>query len=92
MQIGDFVMTDHPASTPREVVRTYGIVQKMSKKDGVTIEMADGSRIRRRFNAIAVYVQPPANWDELYEKQQIVLCKRKQPVISNRMQFRQRHN
>lgn len=83
MQKGDNVMADHPDSRGREPVRFYGVVQEITKAGGVIIEMADGSVINRHENAIAVYIQPPANWPELFE-QQIVASSSKQTMMVRR--------
>lgn len=37
MQKGDMVMADHPDSRARSFVRSYGIVQEITKVDGVII-------------------------------------------------------
>ncbi len=43
--------------------------------------MADGSLIKRHFNSIAVYTQPPSNWQDLYKEQQIEFPQSKHPMI-----------
>jgi len=83
MQIGDKIMADHPDSRSRELIRSFGIVQEFTKGGNVIIEMADGTLIKRKLESIAVYIQPPENWQELLTKQQIVFS---QPV--NRMMAR----
>jgi hypothetical protein len=75
MQKGDIVMADHPDSRSKKYVRLYGIIQEITKAGGVIIEMADGSLIKRPFNTIAVYIQPPSNWRELLDQQQIVFSR-----------------
>ncbi len=90
MQKGDSVMTDHPDSRGREPVRFYGVVQEITKAGGVIIKMADGSLIDRHVNAIAVYIQPPPNWQELYE-QQIVCASRKQTLMVRRSYAKRRN-
>lgn len=72
MQKGDMVMTDHPDSRSKKSIRSFGIVQEIPKLGDVIIEMADGSLIKRKFQSIAVYIQPPANWRELLAQQQVV--------------------
>ena len=72
MQKGDNVIADHPDSRSREFVRSYGIVHEMTKTGGVIIEMADGSLINRQIHSVAKYTQPPANWQRLFEQQQII--------------------
>ena len=72
MQKGDMVMADHPDSRSRNFIRSFGIVQKITKVGDVIIEMADGSLIKRKLQSIAVYIQPPSNWQEMFKQQQIV--------------------
>lgn len=83
MEKGDIVMADHPDSRSRKFVRSFGIVQEIKKSGDVIIEMSDGSVIKRKFQSIAVYIQPPSNWQELLTQQQIVFS---QPM--NRMMAR----
>jgi hypothetical protein len=78
MQKGDIVMADHPDSRSRQFVRSYGVVQEITKGGGVIIQMADGSLINQQFNSIAVYIQPPANWQELFEQQTVFSPQKKQ--------------
>ncbi len=80
MHKGDIVIADHPDSTDSGLTRSYGIVHKVTKQGMVTIEMADGSRIERRINSIAVYIKPPANWQELYDRK-VVSCQRKRRML-----------
>lgn len=82
MQKGDIVMADHPDSRSKQYIRLYGIVQEITKTGWVIIEMADGSMIKQPFNSIAVYIQPPSNWQELLLQQQIVFSKAN--MFSNR--------
>jgi hypothetical protein len=89
MQKGDSVMADHPDSRGRETVRFYGVVQEITKAGGVIIKTADGSLIDRHVNAIAVYIQPPPNWPELFE-QQVVCASRKQTQMVRRSYARRR--
>lgn len=83
MHKGDTVIADHPDSRSKKVIRSYGIVQEITKAGNVIIEMADGSLIKRQFNSIAVYIQTPANWPELYEQQHAVFSRKKNAMISN---------
>ena len=83
MHKGDTVIADHPDSRSKRVIRSYGIVQEITKTGNVIIEMADGSVIKRQFNSIAVYIQPPANWPELYEQQHAVFFRKKNAMISS---------
>jgi len=62
MEKGDIVMADHPDTRSRKFVRFFGIVQEITEAGDVIIEMADGSLIKRKFQSIAVYIQPPSNW------------------------------
>jgi len=69
MQKGDIVIAEHPESKPSRLLRLYGRVHKVTKNGTVSIEMADGSVIKRQINSVAVYTQPPSNWEELYQQQ-----------------------
>lgn len=89
MQKGDMVMADHPDSRSRNFIRSYGIVQEITKADGVIIKMADGSLIKQQFNSIAVYIQPPSNWQELF-KQQIVFYPPKQSMMGRSLSIKKR--
>ena len=92
MEKGDKVITDHPDSRSRSLIRSYGIVQEITKGGSVVIKMADGSIINRHLNAIAVYVQPPENWQELYE-QQVTFSEKNQQIFARRSNSkRQRKN
>lgn len=77
---GDSVIAVHPDSSPNKLIRSYGIVQEITES-GVIIKMADGSLIKRHFNSIAVYTQPPSNWQDLYKEQQIEFPRSKHPMI-----------
>jgi len=77
---GDIVIADHPDSRSNRLIRSYGIVQEFTEAGSVIIKMADGSMIERQFNSIAVYIQPPSNWQELYQ-QQVVFPPPKQQMI-----------
>ena len=68
MKKGDSVITDSPDSTSGGLIRSYGLVYAFTKA-GVVIELADGSMITRQRSSIAVYIQPPKNWQELYRQQ-----------------------
>ena len=80
MYIGDSVIANHPDSMSNKFIRSYGIVQEITKA-GVVIKMADSSLITRPFNSVAVYIQPPSNWQDLYEEQQIEYILSKHPMI-----------
>ncbi|WP_136810089.1 hypothetical protein [Desulfosediminicola flagellatus] len=81
MEKGDIVIANQADSRSRDFVRSYGIVQEMTKSGNVIIKMADGSVIKRQFNSIAVYIQPPSNWQELFEQQQVVCSQPKQKMM-----------
>jgi hypothetical protein len=91
MHKGDIVIADHPDSKSNRLIRSYGIVQEITKAGIVLIEMADGSMIKRQYNAIAVYIQPPSNWQELYQ-QQVMSFKPKQRMMLRTAQSKGRHN
>ena len=88
---GDSVIANHPDSMSKRLIRSYGIVQKITKA-GVVIKMADGSMILRPFNSVAVYIQPPSNWQDLYEVQQIEYVQSKHPMIRRGSYPKQHHN
>jgi hypothetical protein len=90
MHKGDIVIAENPDSKSSRLIRSYGIVHEVTKAGIVIIEMADGSMIRRHFCAVAVYTQPPPNWEDLF-KQQIVAAQPKQRWISGGSRSRQ-HN
>jgi hypothetical protein len=88
---GDYVVAVHPDSRSNKLIRSYGIVQEITET-GVIIKMADGSLIKRQFNSIAVYVQPPSNWQDLYEEQEIEFFQSKHPMMSRGSYSKQLHN
>lgn len=92
MQKGDNVMVNHPDSRSKEFVRSYGIVHEITKADGVIIELADGSLVTHQFNTIAVYIQPPSNWDELFKQQKIVFSPSKQQMMTKSSSQNKRQN
>lgn len=71
MDKGDIVIADNPESRSNRLTRFYGIVRDVTKKGKVLIELADGSVITRQGNSVAVFIQPPSNWQELYEQQEV---------------------
>ncbi len=91
MYEGDSVIANHPDSMSKKLIRSYGIVQKITKA-GVLIKMADDSLILRPFNSVAVYIQPPSNWQDLYEEQEIEFSQAKHPMIRRGSYSKQRHN
>lgn len=72
MQKGDLVIVDDPGSESAALTRFCGIVFDATGRGKVSIELADGSVITRGRNSIAVYVQPPSNWQELFERQEVL--------------------
>jgi len=92
MQKGDIVMANHPENRSRALVRSYGIVQEITEAGVVIIEMADGSLITRQFNSVAVYIQPPSNWSELFKQQRVVLSRPKQQMMARGSSINKRHD
>lgn len=45
--------------------RMFGVIDAVGRR-WITIRLADGRLIRREPASVATYVQPPANWPELY--------------------------
>lgn len=72
MRKGDLVIVDDPQSESTALTRFYGIILEITKNSSVLIKLADGSVIRRQSNSVAVYIQPPSNWQELYEQQEVL--------------------
>ncbi|NNK93411.1 MAG: hypothetical protein HKP41_03575 [Desulfobacterales bacterium] len=91
MHKGDIVIADHPDSRSNRFIRSYGIVQEVTKAGNVIIKLADGSLIKQQYNSIAVYIQPPSNWQDLYQ-QQVVFSPPKQQTIFRNSHDKQRHN
>jgi hypothetical protein len=81
MHKGDIVIAENPDSKSSRLIRSYGIVHKVTKGGSIIIEMADGSMIKRQSCSVAVYTQPPPNWEDLY-KQQVVASQPKQRWIN----------
>lgn len=84
-------MANHPDSRSRVIIRSYGIVQEITKAGDVIIGMADGSLIKQPFNTIAVFIQPPSNWQELLE-QQVVFIQPKNQMTARSPITKQRQN
>lgn len=72
MRKGDLVIADHPESESSVLTRSYGVVLGITEKGNVLIELADGTVIKRTRNSVAVYVHPPSNWQELFERQEVL--------------------
>jgi len=92
MEKGDIVMADHPDTRSRKFVRSFGIVQEITKIGDVIIEMADGSLIKRKFQSIAVYIQPPSNWQELLTQQQVVFSQPRNKMMIRSSYKKPRNN
>ena len=70
MQEGDLVIADDPESGSGVLSRIYGIILEMTGRDSVLIQLSDGTVIKRQRNSVAVYVQPPSNWKDLFTQQE----------------------
>lgn len=81
MHKGDLIIADHPEAESSVLTRIYGIILEITKTGIVIIELADGSVIKRRSNSVAVYVQPPSNWKELYEQQEVLFSHSRQAMF-----------
>lgn len=77
MRKGDIVIADYPKRRSCKVSRFYGVVVDLVEDGNVIIELSDGSVIKRQSNSIAVYVQPPENWQHLFTQRNIVLSQKK---------------
>lgn len=77
MIAGDCVVAVGDCETKLIVHRVYGVVTDPGNNGGrVYIRLADGRSITREPRNVAVYSQPPQNWDELYQRVEIT-CERK---------------
>lgn len=92
MKIGDMIMTDHPDSRSRGLIRSFGIVKEIPKVGDVIIEMADGSLIKRKFQSIAVYIQPPSNWPELLTQKQVMFPQQRNQMMARGSFTKKRNN
>lgn len=86
MQIGDPVLTDHPERRSRRFIRSFGIIRRIARNKDIIVELADGSVMRRSPNSVAVFIQPPANWRELFARQHIVFSHPRQQIMNGRNQ------
>ena len=77
MRKGDIVIADCPKRHSCQVSRFYGVVVDVVEGGNVIIELSDGSVMKRQSNSIAVYVQPPANWQHLFDQRNVVLSPKK---------------
>ncbi len=91
MHKGDSVIAVHPDSRPNKIIRSYGVVQDITDS-GVIIRLADGTLINRQYSSIAVYIQPPSNWQDLYREQKIEFPQSKHPMIRKGTYPKQHHN
>lgn len=82
MRKGDLVIADDPESESTEHTRFYGIVIDVTRRGRVSIELADGSVITRQPNSIATYVHPPSNWQELFERQEVLSPQPRQSIFT----------
>lgn len=73
MHKGDIVIADHPERKSRKVKRFYGVVREITPGGNILIELADGSMIKRASNSVAVYIQPPPNWKQLYKQKKVAV-------------------
>ena len=92
MQIGDPVLTDHPERRSRQFIRSFGIVRRIARNKDIIVELADGSVMRRSPNSVAVFVQPPANWRELFDRKHVVFSHPGQQIMNGRNSRKQRKN
>lgn len=56
---------------PDRHYRHFGIVKAVDG-DSAIIGLHDGSEIRRVLTHVAVYLQAPTNWNELYKRQAVL--------------------
>lgn len=77
MRKGDIVIADYPKRRSRQVSRFYGVVVDIVEGGNVIIELSDGSVIKRQSNSVAVYIQPPVDWQHLFSQRNVVLSQKK---------------
>ena len=65
MKIGDCCITN---LEDRSEVRYFGRIKRFTQ-NMVVVGLTNGAEILRHPHHIAVYVQLPTNWDELYKRQ-----------------------
>lgn len=63
---GDLVIFDGARTTPSLAHRLYGVVVGVSAHHA-TIATADGALYVREHQSVAVFVQPPDDWEHLYK-------------------------
>jgi hypothetical protein len=88
MREGDLVIADDPEGGSGGLTRFYGIILEMTGGDSVLIQLSDGSVIRRQRNSVAVYVQPPSNWQDLFQRQEVLFENPKQALFSTTLKKR----
>ena len=88
MREGDLVIADDPEGGSGVLTRFYGIILEMTGGDSVLIKLSDGSVIRRQRNSVAVYVQPPSNWQDLFNRQEVLFENPKQALFSTTLKKR----
>jgi len=92
MHKGDKVIVDHPERDTNALIRTYGVVLETTEVGNVLIELADGSVIKRTDSSVAVYIQSPENWQELYAKQKITFARPTRAFATSRSKPSHRNN
>ena len=92
MRKGDFVIADHPESESSVLTRSYGIILEITNRGSVIIELADGSVIKRQRNSVAIYVQSPTNWQELFERQEVLFVPPRLSLINPSSRTTQNQN
>jgi len=92
MQKGDLVIADNPERSSSILTRFYGIVREITATGNVKIELADGSVIKRQCNSVAVYIHPPSNWQELFERQEALFSHPRSPMFTPSSRTTQQQN
>jgi len=74
MKIGDpcicrFAKGEEPVDDLQ--ARHFGVIEKIHEKL-VTVQLFDGSKLWRGQGNVAVYLQTPPNWQELYQRQRMI--------------------
>ncbi|MBT8345957.1 MAG: hypothetical protein KJO28_06600 [Desulfofustis sp.] len=88
MREGDLVIADDPESGSGVLSRIYGIILEITGGDSVLIQLSDGSVIRRKRNSVAVYIQPPSNWQDLFKQQEVPFESPKQALFTTTLKNR----
>lgn len=66
MLIGQPAMTVGPKDSGIVNHKFYAVITEIVG-DKVTLQLADGRKITRHITSVAVYIQPPLNWNKLYK-------------------------